>query len=150
LVEGTFLGVTVSDLRSLAFPVVKRCMNGEFTDGTRLQRRWSGESQEGLDPHSILEWIGDEVDRAFPEENWVGKSVPKQATQHILKSVLAAKGKGEERGQPLDMSVRLVASTLALAIVCERLNIGPKPLVDLKRLISEHPEFAGPSRSTAR
>ena len=127
-------GVTWGDIRSLTLPILRKCTNGGFTDGDALQLRWSGRAEVGIDPLWINDWVANEVSRVLPKEKWKGVMLPRSATQRFLVPALVEKGSGRKRGQPIDMSVRLAASAIALSLVCERLNNGPQRLESISKV----------------
>jgi len=103
--------------------VLQDCANG-FSTGLELQLNWSGRGSAGPGPFAVVNRVVDVVDNSFPRSEWNGRVLPKESSESILRPYVTAKGSESERGQPLEMSIRLATSAVALAIICDRLNNG--------------------------
>jgi hypothetical protein len=114
----------------LLLETLRVCLNG-FPDGLHLQARWSGRETGSLRPETILGIVARIVGKSFPASDWSGVRLPKAMSDPILSPNLVAKGKQADRHQSIELSVRLLASTVSLAAICERLNHGPSRLATL-------------------
>jgi DNA (cytosine-5)-methyltransferase 1 len=128
MVQSPSVDIAPEELRGVLLPTVRWCSNG-FPNGQELQDRWTRHSTKGMMPNELCDWIGKAVDKALPPKDWNGKMVPIPETSPILERVKRAFGKSAKGpDQPRAASVRLVTSTIALAIACKGLNEGPEAL----------------------
>jgi DNA (cytosine-5)-methyltransferase 1 len=136
-------------------PLLLATSNG-FPRSDQLQAVWTGRSRRYRSPIVICESVGDLVHRSFPSRDWKDREVPITLSHPILSPLTNGHGKEAEAGQPLPMSVRLAASTVALSIICERLNRGVKRLDEFTSELTAGPGFlprmvaAAPRRPVAR
>ena len=125
-------GVDLPRLASLLQPLAQTTLNG-FPDAAVLQDRWTGQSRLGRSPDALCEEIARAVERAFPSKTWRNRRIAMELTDPILETVCVARGDDAGGNQPLPMEARLLASTIALALYCERLDNGtgvPSALLD--------------------
>ena len=114
-------GIENEQLSRTLLSVVETALNG-FLDGLALQAKWAGWVQRGIGPQRVLAMVAAAVDRGFPSSRWSDRIVPAKISSPILDPCLCSKGKDAKRGQPLELSARLMASAVALSIFCDRLN----------------------------
>jgi DNA (cytosine-5)-methyltransferase 1 len=117
-------------LRSLVVTALRACLNG-FPTASELQGRWTGRRQRGIGPDRVVSLVRKWVEGAFPGSVWASIEVPLSITRDILRPRCKAKGKDIVRGQPMPLTVRSLAATMALTIACERLNRGTARLEEL-------------------
>jgi site-specific DNA-cytosine methylase len=118
-------------LKQLLLAIVQGALNG-FPDGIVLQEEWSGWRPTKYGPWRVLSLVDHHVGRAFPVAEWAGQTVPVSITGPILESCITAH-RGDEATvtQPFAASIRLVMASIALSLLCERLNEGTSRLETL-------------------
>lgn len=139
LLDAPTLGVDCDRSASLLLAIAQRCGNG-FPDSKSLQERWSGRRRTGVSPDAVCDFVARAVERSFPNHPWKERYVPIEQTNLVLRRALRSWGKGACSRQPLPMTIRLLASTVALTVVCARLNDGPEVPLALMNAIAEGPE----------
>jgi site-specific DNA-cytosine methylase len=130
--------VSQVSLSGMMLSLTQAALNG-FPDGFELQEQWSGLRPIRYGPWQVLSLVNFHVGRAFPASEWAGRTVPMDITGPTLEEC-ATSFRGDEATdeQPFDASVRLIAATIGLALLCERINEG------VARLESLHSALTSP------
>lgn len=111
-------------LSGMMLSLAQATLNG-FPDGFELQEQWAGLQPTRYGPWQVLSLVNHHVGRAFPSSEWSNRTVPMEITGPVLREcVTSLRGDEATVDQPFDTSVRLVAATIGLALICERLNEG--------------------------
>lgn len=124
-----------SIMKELVVPMIRTAIDS-LPDGIALQEEWSGWRSSAAGPHRVLSSVAHHVGRALPGSEWTGKLVPLSSTNPTLRKRAILLGDEANENQPFDASVRLIASTVCLALVCERLNVGPGRLQILQEALA--------------
>ncbi len=144
--EDDEVGAPEGPLVSTLSTTVQRCLDG-FPDGLSLQAQWAKREEETFGPREILRFATRTIDQNLPHAKWKETLVSARLTEPILGSSPSAQGTDTNPGQPLEMSVRLVAGAIVLSVICERLNHGSKALDELMGKLVSGRIFARPSEN---
>lgn len=104
------------------FRDLSKLCNSNLPDADTLQQKWSGRRTTGRTPDYYCRRVATFIDSVFPQSEWGKSLVPSTVTQPIIDPFLFAKGTKAEEGQPLEMSVRLLASAIGMALLCSSIN----------------------------
>jgi DNA-cytosine methyltransferase len=96
--------------------------NAPLPSAIDLQQRWSGRRTSGISPDYYCSSVGTLVERFLPAKAWRNQFVSSAVTEPILNRVLFAQGTKAGEGQPLEMSIRLLASSIGIALLCSGIN----------------------------
>ena len=110
-----------SRLSRTLLSVAQAASNG-FPDAVTLQEEWSGWRSGSTSPVDLLQTVANAVNSGLPSETWGKLTIPHRVTSPLLTPTKVMQGKEVLRGQPVEMSVRLLAAAAGLSILTARLN----------------------------
>jgi hypothetical protein len=107
---------------------VVKLASKQVPDGLSLQSEWAGWSRGKFGPLSVLTEVASKVEDDFPAGKWRGSEISPRVTYSILSPRLKAWGDSVQLEQPVPLSLRLLVATVALSLLCLRLNEGEERL----------------------